>query len=60
MELWLETEIRTRRDDAHATAERARQARLCESSRSTSIHAVVAGIARGFADVARSARGWIS
>ena len=42
MELWHEAEVRVRRDDAHAFADRARQARLCESTRSTSIRAVAA------------------
>ena len=50
MELWHEAEIRMRRDDALATAERARQARLCESSRSTSIRAVAADGVQSLSD----------
>ena len=42
MELWHEAEIRVRRDDAHAYADRARMARICESGRSTSIRAIAA------------------
>ena len=42
MELWQDAEIRVRRDDALAFAERARMARLCESGRSTGIRAVAA------------------
>ena len=42
MELWHEAEVRVRRDDALAFAERARMARICESTRSTGIRAVAA------------------
>lgn len=42
MDIWHEAEIRVRHDDALAFAERARQARLCESARSTSIRVIAA------------------
>ena len=42
MDLWHEAEIRVRHDDALASAKRARQARLCESARSTSIRVIAA------------------
>ena len=42
MELWLEAEIRLRRDDAHAFAKRVRRVRLCRSGRSTSVRATMA------------------
>lgn len=51
MDLWFEAEIRVRRDDAHAFAERARHARLCESARSTSIRAIAADGAQYASDV---------
>lgn len=42
MELWQEAEVRVRRDDALAFADRARITRLCESGRSTGIRAIAA------------------
>ena len=45
MELWLEAEIRLRRDDARAFAKRARRVRLCKSGRNTSIRDALAHLA---------------
>jgi hypothetical protein len=51
MDLWLDAEIRVRRDDALAFAELARRARLCESARSRSIRAIAADGAQYASDV---------
>ncbi len=51
MDLWHEAEIRVRHDDALASAERARRARLCESARSTSVRVIAADGAQYASDV---------
>jgi hypothetical protein len=60
MDLWLRTEVRTRRDDALRSAHRRRLARLAESGRSRSVRARVADTADvlsgALAAVARSLR----
>jgi len=60
MELWLETEIRMRRDDAMETARRTRLMRLAESGRSKSVRTRIADSAQLLSDalatVARTLR----
>lgn len=46
MELWIESEVRVRRDELHVHARRAREARLCESTRSRSFRIVLADTAQ--------------
>jgi hypothetical protein len=60
MDLWFETEIRMRRDDAFKSAQRSRLLRLAESGRSTSVRARIANSAQAMSDalatVARTLR----
>jgi hypothetical protein len=51
MDLWLETEIRMRREDALTTAHRSRIARLTESGRSRGARARIANGAQALSDV---------
>ena len=50
MDLWYQAEIRVRRDDALAFAERKRNARLCESTRSRSIRGSAADAVQSMSD----------
>ena len=50
MELWFETEIRMRRDDALKTAHRSRLIRLAESGRSRSVRTRIANGAQALSD----------
>ncbi|MBV8155769.1 MAG: hypothetical protein JO029_06535 [Candidatus Eremiobacteraeota bacterium] len=50
MELWLEAEIRMRRDDAMETARRSRLIRLAESGRSKSVRTRIADGAQAMSD----------
>src|SRR5579863_1840491 len=50
MDLWFETEIRMRRDDAFKSAERSRLIRLAESGRSTSVRTRIADGAQAMSD----------
>jgi len=50
MELWLETEIRMRRDDAFKSAQRSRLLRLAESGRSSSVRTRLANGAQAMSD----------
>lgn len=50
MELWFETEIRMRRDDAFKSAELSRLLRLAESGRSTSVRTRIADGAQAMSD----------
>jgi hypothetical protein len=60
MELWLEAEIRIRRDDALENARRSRLARLAASGRSTRVRIRIADGAQAMSDalaaLARSLR----
>ena len=60
MDYWLQSEIRTRRDDASENARRSRLARLAASGRSTSVRARIAAGAQAISDalaaLARSLR----
>jgi hypothetical protein len=60
MDLWLKTEVRTRREDVLRSAHRRRLARLAASGRSTSIRVRVAdtmdALSGAFAALARSLR----
>jgi hypothetical protein len=60
MDLWYQTEVRMRRDDALDSARRSRLIRLAESGRSTSVRARIANGAQALSDalagVARSLR----
>ena len=60
MDLWLHTEVRTRREDALRSVHRRRLAKLAESGRSTSIRARIADAADvlsvALAGLARSLR----
>lgn len=60
MELWLEAEIRIRRDDALENARRSRLARLAASGRSTRVRRRIADGAQAMSDalaaLARSLR----
>jgi hypothetical protein len=60
MDLWFETEIRMRRDDALDDANRSRMIRLAESGRSTGVRARIADGAQAVSDalaaLARSLR----
>lgn len=55
MDLWLDVEVRMRRNDAHAYAQRKRQARLCESTRSTGIRATAADLIQLLSDALAAA-----
>jgi hypothetical protein len=58
MELWLEAEIRIRRDDALENARRSRLARLAASGRSTRVRIRIADGAQAMSDaLAALARG---
>jgi hypothetical protein len=50
MELWFETEIRMRREDALQSARRRRLSRLAESGRSTSVRTRIADGAQALSD----------
>jgi hypothetical protein len=50
MDLWLNSEIRTRRDDASENARRSRLARLAAGGRSTSVRARIAAAAEAISD----------
>jgi hypothetical protein len=50
MDLWFETEIRMRRDDAMETARRSRLNRLAESGRSRSVRTRIANGAQALSD----------
>ncbi len=50
MELWIESEVRVRRNELLVSARRAREARLCESSRSRSFRIVVADSVQTLSD----------
>ena len=60
MDLWFETEIRMRRDDALRSAQRSRMIRLAESGRSTGVRTRIANAAQTVSDalaaLARSLR----
>lgn len=51
MELWLETEIRMRREDALDAARRSRLIRLASDGRSSSVRARAANAAQAMSDV---------
>ena len=50
MDLWYQTEVRMRRDDALDSARRSRLIRLAESGRSTSVRTRVADGAQAMSD----------
>jgi hypothetical protein len=60
MDLWLHSEIRTRRDDASENARRSRLARLAAGGRSTSVRTLIAAgaeaMSNALAALARSLR----
>ncbi|HTX58222.1 MAG TPA: hypothetical protein VMH02_01010 [Verrucomicrobiae bacterium] len=60
MELWLETELRVRRENVLETARRCRNLRLAESGRSSSVRAYAAGAVQlasdALANLARNLR----
>jgi hypothetical protein len=54
MELWLEAEIRMRRDDAFTAARARRMIRMAESGRSSSIRGRIAASAQKMSDALAS------